>query len=321
MMPKIKTILPIALALLLPILNLFNNAADLDVYSLDFLYKWLAASLVLYLLWHILLFFSELKSKRRMFYLVLAIIGFIGLIYALLELPVFTHLNIRWVLALKLTSASLLLLIIQYALRASQDIAQLRIEKEQVQSENYRVQLQELRQRVDPHFLFNSMNTLRTMIRNQSPQAEEFVMNLSGFYRQTLRFNDSSVVSLQEEMSVLKSYLYLMQTRNEGKVRVEIAVDNAWLTYQIPTLSLQIVAENCFKHNQASTAHVLKIEIRSADDFYISIKNNIQPKFTTGESSGYGLSNIRKRYDLLGIEQGLLIEQTAEYFEVKLKLI
>lgn len=206
-------------------------------------------------------------------------------------------------------------------MRASKEISRLTLEKEQMQSEQYRVQLQELRQKVDPHFLFNSMNTLRMMIRNQHPQSEEFVMNLSSFYRQTLKFNNASVVNLQEEIDVLKAYLFLMQIRNEGKVEVDINIDSRWTNYEIPTLSLQIVAENCFKHNQALVLHPLKIVIRSVDDFYISVLNNMQPKFYKDEISGYGLYNIRKRYELLGVKQGVVIHQTDDYFEVKLKLI
>ncbi|MGL5318527.1 MAG: sensor histidine kinase [Bacteroidales bacterium] len=225
------------------------------------------------------------------------------------------------VLAIKLTSASLLILIIQYALHATQRIAQLNLEREQIQSENYLAQLQVLRQKVDPHFLFNSMNTLRTMVRSHHSQTEDFIIHLSGFYRQTMKLNDSSVVLLEEELEVLKSYLFLMEIRNQGKVKIEMNLDQICLKRGIPSLSLQIIAENCFKHNQMSVDHPLVISICDKGTYYLSIKNNMQPKLVKEGLSGYGLENIRKRYELLGEDRGILIDQTTDYFEVRLKLI
>ena len=216
-MPKIKIILPIALALFLPVLNLFSNAEALDVFSSDSVIKWASSSLILYLLWYMLVGVSKTKSRYRTIFIVLSVVGFIAAIYLFLVLIHFkAPYHLRWMLIVKLTSASILFLIIQYALQAAKAISQLTLEKEQIQSENYRVQLQELRSKVDPHFLFNSMNTLRTMIRNKHLQSEDFVMNLSAFYRQTLKLNNSSTINLREEVEILKSYLFLMQIRNEG---------------------------------------------------------------------------------------------------------
>lgn len=320
-MPKIKIILPIALALFLPVLNLFSNAEALDVFSSDSVIKWASSSLILYLLWYMLVGVSKTKSRYRTIFIVLSVVGFIAAIYLFLVLIHFkAPYHLRWMLIVKLTSASILFLIIQYALQAAKAISQLTLEKEQIQSENYRVQLQELRSKVDPHFLFNSMNTLRTMIRNKHLQSEDFVMNLSAFYRQTLKLNNSSTINLREEVEILKSYLFLMQIRNEGKVEIDINIDDTCNKYEIAALSLQIVAENCFKHNQASVACPLKIVIQS-EEGYLSIRNNIQPKFSKSETSGYGLQNIRKRYELLGVREGIIVNETPTFFEVKLKLI
>lgn len=319
---KIKSLLPIALAVFLPLLGLLTNSEELSFRSSEFLSKWLFSSLVLYVLWYIIAYVLNKNSKHRYLYAGIVVVGFTMLMNFIFSLLIFKSPDIIiGTIVFRLMLVSALFIILQYALHANMKVAKLTVEKEQILAENYRVQLQELRQKVDPHFLFNSMNTLRTMIRNQHPQSEEFVLNLSGFYRQTLKFNNSSIVSLEEELEVLKSYLFLMQIRNEGKVIVDIDIDNGWGNYQIPTLSLQIIAENCFKHNQASSSHPLKISIFSADDFYIAIKNNLQPKLTQSTTSGYGLENIRKRYDLLGVKQGMIIEHTSDYFEVKLKLI
>ncbi|MGC3979353.1 MAG: histidine kinase [Paludibacteraceae bacterium] len=322
MKSKINIILPIALSLILPGLNLFTNTENVDAVSFTFMAKWLYASLILYFIWHILFLTSKYKGKHRWLLTALTVVVSTSVVYLLFSLAIFkTSSNIKWIFIGKITSASVLFLLIQYAQRATDDIAQLKLEKEQMQTENYLAQLQELRLKVDPHFLFNSMNTLRTMLRNNHEQSEAFVMNLSNFYRQTLKLNNSSTVRLEEELDVLKSYLFLMQIRNEGNLTIDIDVNNEWKNFLIPTLTLQIVAENCFKHNQISSARPLTIKIQSADDFYIFVVNNYQPKIVKAESSGYGLSNIKKRYELMGIKNGLIVNQTDSVFEVKLKLI
>lgn len=322
MKATIDYILPVALAVLLPGLNLFSNADALEDYSLSFYKRWAIASLVLYLLWHLIEWASRQRVWYRNYLTAFSVFVFTGVIYVLFSLMIFKATDhVKWVFIGKFLSASALFLIIQYALRTGKDLVQLRLEKERVQTEHYRVQLQELRLKVDPHFLFNSMNTLRTMIRNKDIQAENFVLNLSEFYRQTLRLNDAPAGIVQDELEVLKAYLFLMEKRNEGKVKWNIIINEDWYPYQIPTLALQIVVENCFKHNQASVSKPLVISIHACNGYYIGVKNNLQPKITKVEVSGYGLDNIRQRYDLLGIKNGLIINQTTTSFEVKLKLI
>lgn len=313
--------MPIALSLLLPVLNIFTVTENVDFFSVSFMARWFFASSILYILWYILAFVSKTKNRYKGLVLALTILLVAFLVYFLFLMIIFKVSNhIKWVFIAKIILASVLFLTVQYALRASASIAQLKLEKEQIQKENYLAQLQELRLKVDPHFLFNSMNTLRILIRQNHQQSEEFVMNLSNFYRQTLKLNDSKTVCLDEELDVLKSYLFLMQTRNEGNLKVVIDVKDEFQKFLIPTLSLQIVVENCFKHNQISVAHPLEIKIRTTDDSYISIENNLQPKLSKAENSGYGLCNIQKRYKLMGVDNGLIVNKTKEFFKVKLKL-
>lgn len=319
---KVDVILPIALALILPGLNLFSNPEITGSYPFEFYRKWFFASVVLYCLWYILIFASTRKSKYDRLLIGTAICLSTVAIYLVFSLTVFkTNDHIKWVFIAKFLSASILFLIIQYALRASKKLVQMRLEKEQIQSENYKAQLQELRLKVDPHFLFNSLNTLRIMIRSENKQSEDFVMNLSNFYRQTLTLTHSPTIALKDELEVLKAYLFLMEKRNEGKLKITYRVNEAWMHYQIPTLSLQLLAENVFKHNLSSASKPLEIWIDSVPEFYIAVRNKLQPKFARFESSGYGLDNIRQRYELLGIQEGISIEETTTYFEVRLKLI
>ncbi|MDX3915618.1 MAG: histidine kinase [Pseudosphingobacterium sp.] len=318
---NIDKILPVVLAIFLPGLNLFSNAGLQDEYPLGFYKKWWYASLVLFVLWKFLEWVGQIKSKYRYLLMAISIAVFTTSVYLFFTLVVFKHNeSVKWMLIVKLTSASSLILVIQYALQAGKNLMQLRLEKEQMQTENYKVQLEALRAKIDPHFLFNSLNTLRSMVRKQDINSEQFVLSLSDFYRQTLKYNESTTIKLYEEVKVLESYLFLMKNRNEEAVQVSIDIAKEHYEYQILTLALQTVLENCFKHNMMTSKQPLKIQIKSLPDYRIEISNNIQQKLSAPTTSGYGLENLKKRYELLGINNGLEVQQDEKEFIVKLKL-
>ena len=193
---NIDVILPIALALFLPGLNLFSNAVIKEEYTLDFYKKWLYASVVLYVLWHTLHWFSKFKIKYKFLLIAATVLLSIILAYLFFMLTTFKEYDhIKWLFFIKLISASVLFLTIQYSLNAEKNIAALKIEKEKIQTENYKVQLESLRSKIDPHFMFNSLNTLRTMVRHQDLKAEQFILSLSDFYRQTLQYNEATIIN------------------------------------------------------------------------------------------------------------------------------
>lgn len=214
-----------------------------------------------------------------------------------------------------------LILSIQYALKAQQNIARLSLEKEQLQSENYKTQLKALRAQIDPHFLFNSLNTLRSMVRQHHANSEKFVMSLADFYRQTLKHNENTPLPLSDELEVLKSYVFLMKSRNEGSVSVTYAIEEGSDQMHLPALALQVVVENCFKHNSMTAKSPLNIRISNTEDGYIEVCNNLQPKLGNDDPSGLGLEMLRKRYELIKIPQGVVVTETPDTFCVKLKLI
>jgi tetratricopeptide (TPR) repeat protein len=205
--------------------------------------------------------------------------------------------------------------------KVEEENVELEQQKEEIQIENYKAQLKVLQSQVDPHFLFNAFNTLRTMVRNQHTNAEKYVMSLSDLYRQALMHHDENIVPLSKELDVLKSYLFLMKSRNENAVLVDIDIDEHLFEHHLPTMALQIVVENCFKHNSMSSKKPLNIDITSTEDSYIEVCNNLQPKIGEVKSSGHGLEILKKKYELLNIQDGLLIEKTPGEFCVKLKLI
>ncbi|AEL26229.1 sensor histidine kinase [Cyclobacterium marinum] len=319
---KVEKSLPIVLAIFLPALNLFSNRNIQVNTSLDFYTKWMYASLVLFVLWYVLDGVTRIKSKYLIGYVITSIIATISVVYLLFVLG-FIDVNESeiWVFLIKMVSASILFLVIQYALKANQSLMHLKLKEEKLQTENYKVQLEALRAKIDPHFLFNSLNTLRSMVRQQEPKSEQFVLSLSDFYRETLRFNDASVLKLYEEIKVLESYLFLMKNRNESALQLNINITKKYFEHQIPTLALQSIIENCFKHNLMTSKQPLKIEVKSLSDLRISISNNVQLKLSSQVQTGLGLSNLKKRYELLGVNNGVEVLQNEKVFTVKLKLL
>ncbi|MEO1260245.1 MAG: histidine kinase [Bacteroidota bacterium] len=214
-----------------------------------------------------------------------------------------------------------LLLTIQYAIKKQEDNSKLQIEKEQLQTENYKVQLKALHAKIDPHFLFNSLNTLRSMVRQQHLNSEKFIVSLSDFYRQALKYNENTTIPLSEELEVLQSYLFVMKSRNEEAILVDLDIDDSLFHHHLPTLALQVLVENCFKHNSMTKKMPLQIEIKNTEDFYIVVSNNIQPKIEEEHPSGLGLDLLRKRYELMDVKDGVWVEKKDGQFIVKLKLI
>lgn len=322
MKSKINIILPIALAIILPGLGYSANPELIWVKSIGLFGVWFITSVVLYLIWHLLWYLWDFKSgnnKWKFLAVLVALVGFVfgaSFLISSEDLGNFKLQNIGRALL-----GVILFLAIQYALRTQQNISRLLLEKEQMQTENYKVQLKALRAQIDPHFLFNSLNTLRSMVRHQHANSEKFIMSLSGFYRQTLKHNENTTLPLSEELDVLQSYLFLMKSRNEEAVSVDVDIDPAFHQFHLPTLALQIVVENCFKHNSMTSKRPLHIKICSTKDYYIRVSNNLQPKLGENDSSGFGLELLRKRYDLMNIQKGLIVEKTPDQFSVKLKLI
>jgi hypothetical protein len=318
----ITTILPIALAVLLPGLSIYSNPGNGILEGGSFFFAWPISSLFLYALWRLFWAIWDLPSQYRVWGFLAAMLAFLGILAGVFLLIGFENTTgspgvgvVRYILA------SVLFLAIQFAMKAQQHVSTLSLEKEQMQTENYKVQLKALRAKIDPHFLFNSLNTLRSMVRQQHGNAEKFVMSLSDFYRQTLQHNENTMLVLSDELTVLESYLFLMKSRHGEAVSIDLNIDKDLFQYHIPTLALQVVVENCFKHNSLTSKKPLHIEINNTAGFYIEVKNNIQPKLGEQGSSGFGLELLRKRYELINVQEGLIVEQTPEQFIVKLKLV
>jgi sensor histidine kinase YesM len=173
------------------------------------------------------------------------------------------------------------------------------VRAEKLESENSQIRYETLKSQLNPHFLFNSLNVLSSLIKKDSDKAQNFVDEFSSVYRYTLDVIERPVVELREELDFAKSFLFLQKIRFDNAVDMEINVDASKLTYLVPPLAVQTLLENAFKHNKATTDSPLKIKIHNENDSLVII-NNLQPKIKGADSKGVGLSNLKKRYELLG---------------------
>jgi two-component system, LytTR family, sensor kinase len=172
-------------------------------------------------------------------------------------------------------------------------------EQESLKRESLDAQLNALKTQVNPHFLFNNLNTLASVIPEDPAKGVAFVQQLSKVYRHILEVQDETSIPLRAELDVLRAYVFLLKTRFGDNLEVSINVPEEKLKQKIAPLSLQILMENAIKHNIVSSTRPLNIEVFTQNGSLL-VSNNLQVKNQLNESTGLGLDNIRKRYRLLG---------------------
>ncbi|KAA6436789.1 histidine kinase [Dyadobacter flavalbus] len=193
------------------------------------------------------------------------------------------------------------------------------IEAEQLKTERFARQYQSLKDQLNPHFLFNSLNVLSNLVYENPDTAAKFVHRLSRIYRYVLDVQHEELVSLEKELDFAADYLSLQKIRFEDSLQYEIRIDQN-TSGNLPPLSLQLLLENAIKHNIASTENPLRIGIFMENQELV-VKNNLQLKSSMPENSaGIGLMNIVKRYELLS-NQTISIQDTGGSFVVKLPLL
>jgi len=191
------------------------------------------------------------------------------------------------------------------------------LEIEQLKKEKLEAQLSSLKQQISPHFLFNSLSTLRTIVEDDN--SKMYINKLSNVYRYLLNLNEKNLVSVRSELDFTESYLYILKERFEEALQIEINIAEDVLEKQLPPLVLQLLIENAIKHNVVSIKKPLSIKIINELD-YLVISNNIQEKYSTEISTGKGLNNIKNRYDLL-LNQNIKIDSSTTHFIVKIPLL
>lgn len=193
-------------------------------------------------------------------------------------------------------------------------------ELERFKKENAEYRFELLQSQLNPHFLFNSLNTLSALVYENQDNAGLFIRKLSDVYRYILDHRDSDLVSLETELSFAESYILLMKLRFEDNLQVRVMADDLKKhKYQLAPLSLQLLLENAFKHNVISKKKPLYIEVKLERD-YLIVKNNKQMKISHEKSHQMGLKNLSSRYQFLS-DKELIIEDRHDEFIVKLPMI
>ena len=178
---------------------------------------------------------------------------------------------------------------------------------------------QSLKSQIDPHFLFNSLNVLTSLIGENPTQAERFTTKLSKVYRYVLEQRNKDLIPLTEELNFAKTYMELLQMRFEDAIQFSIPESVSNSDLKIVPLSLQLLLENAVKHNVVSSSKPLIIKISEQDE-YLVIENNINPKEAIGKSTKVGLQNIADRYGLI-TDRTVRIENNKKTFAVRLPLL
>lgn len=191
--------------------------------------------------------------------------------------------------------------------------------REQYERERVKFELDTLRNQINPHFLFNSFNTLIGLIEIDTDRAVKYVEHLSDFYRELLNHRDLDVISLKQELDLLKSYIFILDQRFANKLFVNIKVAEEFLTKNIAALSLQLLVENAIKHNEVSREKPLVIDIY-IEDSSIVVSNTKQKHMHEIKSTKIGLENIKNRYKLFS-NKSIEIIDDENNFTVKLPLI
>lgn len=218
-------------------------------------------------------------------------------------------------------SANLLATLFIYILEKSLSLYQLMLDKsalaEKLEKEYTQVRLQALKSQVNPHFLFNSLSVLSSLVQTDAATSERFIIQLSQAYRYILEQKDAAQVSLQEEIQFLDAYFFLLQIRFGKKISLKKNITTDMSSYGLPPLTLQLLVENAVKHNKMSVTEPLQVII-TAGAHTVEVKNNFNPRDAV-QSTGIGLENIKKRVAFTSNGQ-VLVKQAGGWFSVTVPL-
>lgn len=205
--------------------------------------------------------------------------------------------------------------IVFYALRVRESVYNERLNKRKAEYQYYK-----LKEQVNPHFLFNSLNMLDYLVQsNENDRASEYIKKLASVYRYFLQTNDAELVTIEEELLFVKHYVDLLKVRFPEGIDFQVDVPDEYIDRLIIPCGLQMLVENAIKHNVVSKSEPLTIQIKVEDGWLIVI-NNIQLRLTIDDSMNVGLNNIQARYkDITGREVGIFMDEKE--FIVKLPIV
>ena len=193
------------------------------------------------------------------------------------------------------------------------------VEIEKYKTESLQAQLQNLKNQINPHFLFNNMSVLSSLVYKDQDKAVDFINQLSKVYRYLLDNKDNELVTLEDELTFIESYTYLLKIRFDTNIKFEVEVGEDSLRKLLPPMALQILVENAIKHNEISEEQPLTVSIRIKDEM-LQVSNNLQLRINSEPGCKTGLKNINDRYNYFtAIPVEVIQNQTS--FIVKIPLL
>lgn len=207
-----------------------------------------------------------------------------------------------------------------FVIKAFNDRQVALLDNERLIRENLESQYESLKNQLSPHFLFNSLTALKTLIREDPENARLYLDHLSHVLRNTLQSKEKQSISLHDELKVARSYLFLVSMRYGKNLEVFFDVKESYASYRLPPLAVQTLLENAIKHNEISKKNPLHIRISSSDPGKLIISNSLQEKLYTEPGTGSGLANLSRLYQLLS-GKDIDISKDNNEFRVELPLL
>jgi ligand-binding sensor domain-containing protein len=224
-----------------------------------------------------------------------------------------------FMIVMTLLLGSGIIILFRYRMLHREKILVLNNKAQVLEKEKTLVMYENLKQHLNPHFLFNSLTSLSSLIRVDQQMAGDFLEKMSKVYRYILKNRDNETVPLSEELNFVNMYIQLQKTRFEKSLEVVIKIDDESKYRKIPPVTLQNLVENAIKHNVADVDFPLIIELYIEDD-YLVVRNNLQRKKFVETSNKQGLANMKSLYHYLS-RKPMIIEEDQHYFTVKVPLL
>jgi hypothetical protein len=217
------------------------------------------------------------------------------------------------------TAMSFIVLLCFYVFYIYKEYNESKVREQKIIAGTANAKFESLKNQIDPHFLFNSLNVLSSLIEENPENAQQFTTSLSKIYRYVLEQKDKELVTVSEELAFAKTYMKLLKMRFENSITFELPTDFENADAKVVPLSLQLLLENTIKHNVVSENKPLHIKIYIKDNFLV-VENNLQKKEVLQDRKGVGLQNIVSRYAILS-ERKVLIDENKDSFAVYLPIL
>ena len=329
-------IIGIIIFIILQLMNLIVNQSLPSLFSLkwNFIFT-LMYSVVLYFANAIIFIQLDKYFEKNRFHLKRLLFGFFASflisILAIFFLRIFEDVVLEnktfseflkhenpsnYIVAIVITIIVSLLIHLIYFYKAYQEN---RVKQEKIIAGNASAQFESLKNQLDPHFLFNSLNVLSSLIEENPENAQKFTTSLSKIYRYVLEQRDKELVSVAEELNFAKTYMNLLKMRFENSITFELPEDFENEEAKVVPLALQLLLENAIKHNVVSEQKPLHIKITVIGN-QLLVENNLQKKETLQTRKGVGLQNIVDRYAIISTRK-VAIEETNQLFKIKLPIL